>query len=618
MPPGVNRRGMLMRRLSQLLVTVGVLLILLAATAAAASAAPKPATMVLRNGYVYTMVPQAGDVYDWQYPWAHLPADTPDRVAHAVAVRGSKIVFVGGNTGVARFIGPKTRVINLHGRMLMPSLIDGHAHILSGGESLTAHSLGYFVPLTIPEVLENIQGFLDATADKEPDGWLVVEGLDYGSMQPAGTDLWNTDLDTLDTERPIVVNISISHMCIVNSRALELAGIDASTLDPPDGVIGHFPGGEPNGHLSDGAQALVNVLIPPKTLEDKVKDAEACQDALLAQGVSEATDAWSSEDTLEVFQALDQTGSLKLRTHHFLVVDNTATDVDATVAEWQAMRAAYQSPKIRVDDAKFVLDGLKAYPVQTGWLLAPYLENVGTEEDPDWQPSTWYGEPYWDTKMLKTFVAAFNDAGWQTHYHIVGDAACRQALNAVQYARNQNGWTDTRDTIVHIDLCDPVDWPRFHQLGVVGSMSLQWGKRDSMSVEGEEDYLGPERIGRMYPTRGLIENNAVVAAGSDWPVDPLDEWFAMEMGVTRTNDTGAAHYDYPLNNHGVPIEQVLRMNTINSAYQFHEEGQVGTLQVGKRANMIVLNQNVVKIDPSRISETKVLKTIIDGKIVYRR
>ena len=607
-----------MRRLSQLLATLGVLLILFLATAAAAGAAPKPATLVLRNGYVYTMVPRAGDVYDWQYPWAHSPADTPDRVKQAVAVRGGKIVFVGGNTGVAKFIGPKTKVINLHGRMLMPSLIDGHAHILSGGESLTAHSLGYFVPLTIPQVLERIQGFLDATADKEPDGWLVVEGLDYGSMQPPGTDLWNTDLDTLNTDRPIVVNISISHMCIVNSRALALAGIDASTPDPPDGVIGHFPNGEPNGHLSDGAQSLVNDLIPPKTLEDRVKDAEAAQAALLAEGVSEATDAWADESSLKVWQALDQAHGLKVRTHHFVVVDNTATDVEATVAEWQATRAAYQTAKIRVDDAKFILDGLKAYPVQTGWLLAPYLENVGTEEDPDWQPSTWFGEPYWNTKKLKAFVAAFNKAGWQTHYHIVGDAACRQALDAVQYAINQNGKTDTRDTIVHIDLCHPLDWSRYHQLGVIGSMSLQWGKRDSMSVEGEEDYMGPDRIARMYPTRGLIENNAVVAAGSDWPVDPLDEWFAMEMGVTRTNDEGAAHYNYPLNNQGVPIEQVLRMNTINSAYQFHEEDQVGTLQVGKRANMIVLNQNVLKIAPGMISETKVLKTIIDGKIVYRR
>lgn len=607
-----------MRRPILLLATLGVLLMSFGATAVTASAATKKATLVLRNGYVYTVVPKAGGVYDWQYPFPHQPADTPDRVARAVAVRGGKIVFVGSDRGVAKFIGPKTKVINLRGRMLMPSLIDGHSHVLSGGESLTAHSLGYFVPLTIPEVLESIQGFLDATQDDEPDGWLVVEGLDYGSLQPPGTDLWNTDLDTLDTERPIVVNISISHMCIVNSRALELAGIDASTPDPPGGVIGHFPNGEPNGHLSDDAMGLVNDLIPPKTLEEKVKDAEAAQTALLAQGVSEVTDAWSGAGVLEVFQALEQAGGLKIRTHHFVVVEDQAADVEATVAEWQALRDTYQSPKIRVDDAKWMLDGLKAYPVQTGWLLAPYLEDVGTAEDPDWQPSAWSGAPYWDTKKLKAFVAAFNEAGWQTHFHIVGDAACRQALDALQYSRNQHGFRDTRDTIVHIDLCHPLDWPRFHQLGAIGSMSLQWGKRDSMSVEGEEDYLGPDRIARMYPVRSLIENNAVVAAGSDWPVDPLDEWWAMEMGVTRINDTGDAHYSYPLNNQAIPIEQVLRMNTINSAYQFHEENEVGTLEVGKRANMIVLNQNVLKIAPSKISETKVLTTVIDGKIVYKR
>jgi predicted amidohydrolase YtcJ len=607
-----EQREMRKTRASWLLILLGV--------TAAASAATKPATMVLRNGYVYTMVPKAGGLWDWQYPWNHAPQSTPDRVARAVAIRGSKIVYVGTNSGVREFIGSKTKVIDLRGRMLMPSLIDGHTHTLMGGASLTQPTLEG-VPLTVPQVLTRIQGFLDSSTDKEPDGWLQVIGLDYGALQPAGTELYNTDLDTLSTQRPITVFITASHMLIVNSRALALAGITKDTPDPPGGVIGHFPSGEPNGHLLDEAQSLVNDVIPAKTLDDRVDDLKAAQAALLAQGVTESSDAMVNEDDLKVYQALDQAHGLIIRAHPFVLVENTETDAAATVASLNGLKATYQSPKIRIDNAKFFLDGLKAYPVQTGYLLAPYLVNKGTVEDPDWQPGDWRGVPYWQPAALNAFAAALNKAGWTCHYHVVGDAATREALNAAQYSTNQNGAAVVRarrNTIVHIDMSDPADWPRFHQLGVLGSMSLQWAKRDSMSVEGEENYLGPERFGSMYATRSLIENNAVVAAGSDWPVDPLREWFAMEMGVTRTNDEGDAHYDYPLNNQGIPIEQVLRMNTSNSAYQFHEKNQVGSLQVGMLANMIVLNQNVLKIDPSRISETKVLKTIVDGKIVYQQ
>ncbi|MQA74353.1 MAG: amidohydrolase family protein [Solirubrobacterales bacterium] len=560
------------------------------------------ADLVLRNGFVYTV-------------------DAKERVKQAVAVDDGRIVFVGSNGKAKQFIGPDTRVVDLRGKMVMPGLMDGHIHELSGGRQLTACSLDY-QDLEDDQMRAVIQECLDSTSDQEPDGWLSVEAW----LAQSTPDPDKSILDALDTNRPILV--TDTHVGLANSRALELAGIDSGTPDPPDGRIGRYPNGEPNGILVDGAVGLVRDLIPQPTFEQDLASLNAAVDALNAEGVTSIMDASADEHTLQLFEALEAQGELTLRADFALRISQAEAfgNQDEAIARVTDLKDRYSdatvtvAPNINTNTIKLVLDGLRTFPTQTGALLEPYYVNIGTEAEPEWVPGDDYGELYIPHNNLFPLVRSLDAAGWQLHMHVVGDRATREGLDAIEFTRNGNGPNDQRHTLVHIDLAHPTDYPRFAELDTIASVSYQWGRRDQFTIDGEQDYMGPERFDRLYPFQSLRQNGAFIAWGSDWPVDPLSEWRSLEIGVTRTNDlTTDPKYTDPLNaSEGTDIEDVVHSATAGTAYQLHKEGVLGSIEVGKLADLIVLNQNVLQVPPGEISETKVLETIVGGETVYSR
>lgn len=270
-------------------------------TAGSAGAASRSyADHVYVNGYIYTVDPR-------------------DSVQSALAVRAGAIVFVGGDAGARRLIGPRTEVQDLHGRMMMPGLVDGHMHPLAGGLSLLGCDLKY-ERLSVQQVLDRIQGCLDATRDREPDGWLEVRNWFQEAMIGGGV-MDRRMLDALRTRRPILVLSSFGHTALVNSRALELAHVTAATPNPKGGEIARDGAGRPTGILQDGAIQLAQRAVPGPTAAEDIRAAESALAALKAQGITTFLDAAASPQTLAAFAGAEKEGQLTARAHFAVLVE---------------------------------------------------------------------------------------------------------------------------------------------------------------------------------------------------------------------------------------------------------------------------------------------------------
>jgi predicted amidohydrolase YtcJ len=581
-------------------------LAVLALAAAPARAAEEPADAVLRHGFVYTI-------------------DARDSVAQAIAIRAGRIVYVGSDAGAARFIGKATTVTDLGGRMVMPGLVDGHMHPLSGGGQLMTCNLNY-EPLTTEQFQARIQACLDASKDKEPAQWLRVTGWYRQFMIPPGTDAISATLDSLKTERPIAVESTDGHSTVANSKALTLAGITAATADPSDGRVAREAGGQPTGMLEDGAQKLISAAIPEPSGADNLAMAKAALDAMRAQGVTSFLDAWASPAAIEAFATIARDGGLTARGHFAPVIDaKDAADPAAVVASIKSLIGRYDSgalapaPSITVRNAKIFMDGVLQAPAQTAGLLAPYLVNRGTEARPHWVAGEKSGDVYFPPEILAPMLLALAQAGIEPHIHAIGDRSVRQALDGIAVMRRAVAKPDLRVAIAHAELVDPADYGRFRQLDAIPVMSFQWAKPGPDSIDSTRDYLGPARFQRMEPEGSLYAAGARIAYGSDWPVDTLNEWFALKVGVTRTGDPAlGAKYAGRLNREkGLPRAAALRAITMNASYELHQDAETGSLEPGKFADLIVLDRNALGVPAEDIANVKVLLTLVGGREVYR-
>jgi predicted amidohydrolase YtcJ len=610
------RRRRLKQQVTRLLRTLSSVLACMACTAGAivaataASAATANTTLadtIYLNGYIYTV-------------------DSKDSVQEALAVSNGRIAYVGTNAGAKALAGPKTHVVDLHGRMLMPGLIDGHMHPLDGGVQLLKCNLNY-ERLSVPQFQAHIQACLDKTKAREPDGWLEVVNWFQQDMIPAGTELTHETLDALKTKRPIAVMSSFGHSVLANQHALQLGHVEAGTPDPVGGKIQHNAAGQPSGILEDAAYDMVMKLIPTPTPQEYVAAARAAQDALRKQGITTFLDALAETADLESFTKVQQSGALTVRAHFAVPIRPAADlDPDKAVAAVKAIATRFDqgaqkpAPGITVRNTKLFLDGVIAAPAFTGAMLAPYFTNQGTAQKPHWVPGKDRGPPvYFPAPKLKAILLGLARNGLEPHMHADGDRAVHEGLDAIEVMRKEFPESAIRAALAHDEIVDPADFPRFAQLGAIPVLSFQWEKPAADTLDGSQDYMGPARFKYMEPAGYLAAAGARIAYGSDWPVDRLDEWFALKVGVTRENDpTAGPKYAGRLSTDvGLTLPTVIRAITANSAYELHVEQEVGSLEVGKLADLIVLDRNLFKIPPRQIADVKVLLTVVGGQVVYQ-
>jgi len=266
------------------------------------------------------------------------------------------------------------------------------------------------------------------------------------------------------------------------------------------------------------------------------------------------------------------------------------------------------------------LDGVISAPALTGAMLTPYLTPEGAPPNQHWAPGASRGpEVYFPAPILSALLIEVAGAGFEPHMHADGDRAVREGLDGIGVLRRQFPDRDIRAAIAHDEIVDPADFPRYKELNVIPVLSFQWEKQAPDTMEGAREYMGPARFKYMEPAGFLAAAGARIAFGSDWPVDPLNEWFALKVGVTRTNAPQPDHkYAGRLSeDKGLSRREVLRAITMNSSYELHQELKTGSLEVGKLADLIVLDRNFLDIPAEQIADIQVLQTVVGGHVVYQ-
>jgi predicted amidohydrolase YtcJ len=537
-----------------------------------------PADLVLRGGAVYTV--------DAARSWAT-----------AVAVRDGRIVYVGTDSVPRGLIGPSTAVEDLDGRMVLPGFHDGHVHLIQGGVELGECAL---FTLDRQEIADSIR----ACAAARPDApWVRGSGWELPAFPGANPS--KELLDTLVPDRPALFDAADGHSSWANTRAFTLAGITRATPDPLDGRIEREAGtGEPSGTLRESAVALVSDLVPERKDAELLAGLKRAQALANAAGITAALEAWTSEGNLRAFAAADSAGALTLRVVAALDGAPDSTGIERRARRLATLRARYASAHVRPVVVKLFEDGV--IESGTAALLAPYLDRKGDA-----------GKPIFAQPTLDSLATALDRDGWQIHVHAIGDRAIRMTLDAFERARGTNGARDARHTITHLQLIDPTDISRFRSLDVIANFQPLWANGDEYITRLAEPQLGAARSRWIYPIASVVNSGAVVSGGSDWSVSSIAPLEGIQVAITRR-----APEDPPGKpwrpEEVVDLPTAIAMYTINAAYQLGHERETGSIEVGKSADLVVLERNLFAVAAGEIHRVKVVRTLLEGRTVYPR
>jgi len=556
-------------------------LVVLAACGQSEQAVPTDAAdRVYLNGAVYTV--------DAERSWAE-----------AVATTSGRIVYVGDNQGAGAYMGPETEIIDLVGQMMLPGFHDSHIHILT--EVLSDEECDLLRIESLEEVAARLEE-CTALPGHGDERWIT--GAGWGEWLWPEANPQKGLLDLLYPDRPVYLPSSFGHAAWVNSKALEIAGIDADTEDPPAGIIEHDPEtGEPSGTLRESAMTLVSEKIPPFTLEQRKKRVHAGIALLHANGITAVIEPGVGEEHIEQILAVADDGDFDLRAVTSMSPIGWHAGVfGEEVFEFMAGREAWRRPNIDVDSVKIYLDGVIEFG--TSPLLEPY-------EDEEYGS----GEFFYEHDVVADYFTRLDALGIQVHVHAIGDAAVRQALDGFEAMRKANGMSDNRHQIVHLQLIHEDDRPRFAELNIGAVFQALWAYPDEAAMDLDVPMLGEERTWQMYPIAGVQEAGGRIVGGSDYWVTDLDPLLAIETAITRqdpwTNEGPVLNED-----ERVDLATMIDAYTINGAYQMGLENEQGSIEVGKRADFVVLDRNLFELPGAEINEARVMMTIFDGRTVY--
>ena len=542
-----------------------------------------PADLVLLKGGIYTV--------DSQRSWAQ-----------AAAIDDGVIVAVGTNEEIGAYIGNDTEVIDLEGRMAMPGIHDSHVHPLEGGYEQV------YCNLWALQSVDEIVGALQACEGSQKGAWFNAVGLDLGVFGLIGPD--KSILDGIAEDKYIFVDAEDGHAALVNDKVLELIGINAESLEPEDGIIERREGSrEPNGTLRESSRDLADKQRPKRDHATSVWAMQGAVKLMNSHGITSAYDVWVGEHEMQVYKALDDAGELSLRVLGGIIDEgvfekHTGEDFQRVLRD----RVNYESDNISYNSIKIMVDGV--FEGETGATLEPYhsVDHAGPQ--------------FMTPDQLNARVMHYYNKGMLIHFHAIGDRAVREALDAIEYAR-ENGdeaYENFRHTISHLGLVHPNDRPRFAELNTGASVTMVWAYNDKWTQNLEIPSLGLERVSNMYPIRSIQAAGGVILGGSDWNYGELDPLRAIETAITRDDPQGPtqdSEYDI-LGNEHVDLATMIDAYTINGAWQIHAEDVAGSIEAGKRADIAIYDRNLFEIDAYEISEARVDFTIFDGRIVYRR
>jgi len=538
-----------------------------------------PADLVLVGGAVSTM-------------------DADRRTAAGVAVRDGRVVAIGTAAEADQLRGPRTRRIDLIGRTLVPGFHDAHVHPVMAGINLTRCPLHDLAP-EAPVYLEAIRTYAQA---RPAAPWVIGDGW-YMSAFPGGTPTRQA-LDAVVPDRPAFFVNRDGHGAWVNSRALELAGIDRDRPDPVSGRIEREPDGDPSGTLHEGAMEIVRQILPPTTVEDLAYGLELAQAYLHRLGVTAWQDAWVTAEDLAAYRMLAERGKLTARAIacHWWDRDQGGEQVDEIVER----RRTGNIGRLRANTVKIMQDGVAEN--YTAAMLEPYRAPGGGA-------TANRGISFVEPELLKDHVRRLDALGFQVHFHALGDRAVREALDAIGAARRANGPSGGRHHLAHLQVVDPADLPRFKQLDVSANIQPYWACNDAQMVELTLPFLAPGRATLQYPFRSLEAAGARLVGGSDWTVSTPNVMAEIEVAVNRISPENRAA-DAFLPAEALSLDSALGAFTNGGAWVNHLDSETGSIELGKLADLVVLDQDIARTDPRRLGDTKVLMTLVEGAAVH--
>lgn len=553
----------------------------------------KPASqadLILRNGCIYTV--------DKSRSWAS-----------AVAILNGRYVAIGDDAAVAAFEGPSTRVVDLAGRMAMPGITDIHTHMLMGGQA-EMFDLNFSSALGVDDICSAV----GAWAKKDPTGGWIV-GAQFGTDKLAALNTAEAlaKLDAVSRGRPVLLRDDSYHNRWINSEALRRCGVTRETANPEKGEFGRDPRtGELTGIMIESAAGIVErVMEQSGHYTPQMNQAAIARsiDTLNSHGVTSFLEAASMQPIMQALKGLDDRGALTAWAGCAMPSAEPSFMFGKAGDELLALREQFRGRHVKPDFVKFFLDGVPGF--KTAAFHEPYTA------DPI-RGCCFRGQTTMTVPDLIRWLGKCEKQGLSVKIHCAGDAAVTQALDAVEVVRAFNGPTHLTHQIAHASYILPEDVKRFGELGVVADLSpIIW--YPTFFLEGHKVAMGRERAERFWPNRDLLEAGAVMSGGSDWPVIPNpDPWNGIEGMVTRRNPSGEFGDATLWPEQALDLATTLEVYTINGARAMGLADVTGSVEIGKSADLIVIDRNLFEVSPRELSATKVLTTYFEGRAVYER
>ncbi len=529
------------------------------------------ATTVFTQGNIYTV--------NSKHPWAE-----------SVAIKNGEIIYVGDDASIDKYIGEQTEVINLQGKMMMPGIHDVHIHPLESGSDATHFALD--------ENEFNVENYLDDiahAASANPNAtWLIGYGHTIEALlasQRSPKDI----LDEAVPDRPVIIMEQTSHSMWVNSKALELANITSESSDTVGGVISRDENGIPDGILYDNAGNVVMDIAmhaqPDAAENDYLGLVEYTIPALNKHGITSISDArtYWKRGHLDTWKRVEQDGALTLRVSLGLWAYPEAND-DRQLSQIAALYQANPESNLKVNQVKFYMDGIlvnttaamhESYDIN--WL--DLFQNKGLN--------------YFSQARIEKYVKALEPLGFDFNIHAIGDRGITEALNAIEKVSNG----EARHRITHVEVVAPSDLTRFAKLNVIADAQVAGDFTNPEHWPENIPFIGTERSKYLVPIGSLAKNGATLTLSSDWNVSTFNPFIGISNAISRAPEA-------------ITLEKAIEAYTINGAYAMRQDDLVGSIEVGKQADLIVLDRNLFEATAQQIKTTKVIMTLLKGKFIY--
>lgn len=525
-------------------------------------------------------------------------ADPQNPYAEAVAIRGDKIVAVGNLPEVEKAV-PNAPRTDLEGKSLFPGFIDSHSHSIDGGFNLTNADATEKV-----DTFADLQAFVaDAKQTRRGMHGEILEILGLPLKFWSHTDTLNEDFSGGAYEKQCLIFRGMDgHTAWANRAMLQRAGITAEYLKTLNAdqrsYFGFDKNMEPNGFLVDAGQEKVDRLMPPPTADEILSAGRAALNYNYSLGITAWLEPSAPENSLRSYKMLAEHGELNSEIVAFPRV--LAKEPASELAFVHKRQAEYgKIPHLHITGIKIFADGVAEFPSQTAHLTKPY-KNSGRN-----------GDLLFDQKTFNQLCVAADKEGLIIHVHAIGDGAVKAALDGISAARAANGDSHLPHTLTHEQFIRPEDFPRFRQLGVISAFQLYWAEGANDTIEILKPYVDPEIYRWQYPARSVLDNGGVISGASDWPVSTANIFRAVYKAETRKGQEGVLDASQAM-----PREAMFYAYTRNSAMALNLDS-IGSIMAGKRADLVLLDRDVLTVSPEEMEKTNVLWTMVAGKIVYR-